>query len=67
MSQPTSTDFSATSTGLSGEIGSSFDLAHRLTGEIAVGYAQRKYVDPRFDTLQRLDRQCLAGMDRDAR
>ncbi len=46
--------FQRDSTGLSGKVGSSFDLAHRLTGEIAVGYARRDYADPRFDTLNAL-------------
>jgi hypothetical protein len=46
--------FQRDSTGLSGEVGTSFELAHRLTGEIAVGYQRRDYVDPRFDTLNAL-------------
>ena len=43
--------FQRDSTGLIGKIGSTFDLTARLTGEIAVGYKRRNYVDPRFDTL----------------
>ena len=46
--------FQRNSTGLSGKVGSSFELVHRLTGEIAVGYERRDYVDPRFDTLNAL-------------
>ncbi len=46
--------FQRDSTGLSGKVGSSFELVHRLTGEIAVGYERRDYVDPRFDTLSAL-------------
>jgi hypothetical protein len=46
--------FERDSTGLTAKVGSSFELAHRLTGEVAVGYTQRKYVDSRFDTLHAL-------------
>ena len=44
-------DFQRDSRGLTGKVGSTFELARRLTGEIAVGYTQRNYLDPRFDTL----------------
>ncbi len=43
--------FERDSTGLTGKVGSTFDLARRLTGEVAVGYTQRSYADPRFDNL----------------
>jgi hypothetical protein len=43
--------FQRDSTGLIGKVGATFDLTGRLTGEIAVGYERRNYVDPRFDTL----------------
>jgi len=46
--------FQRDSTGLTGKVGSTFNLARWLTGEIAVGYTQRKYVDPRFDNLSGL-------------
>jgi hypothetical protein len=46
--------FQRDSTGLTGKVGSTFELARRLTGEIAVGYTRRNYVDPRFDTLNAL-------------
>lgn len=52
-----STDFNGfqrDSTGMTAKVGSTFDLPARLTGEIAVGYTSRKYVDPRFDTLSGL-------------
>ena len=42
------------SKGLTGKVGSTFELARRLTGEIAVGYTRRSYDDPRFDTLSGL-------------
>ena len=46
--------FQRDSTGITAKIGSTFDLPARLTGEVAVGYTSRKYVDPRFDTLSGL-------------
>jgi hypothetical protein len=46
--------FQRDSTGLTGKVGSTFELTGRLTGEIAVGYERRNYVDPRFDTLDAL-------------
>ena len=46
--------FERDSTGLTGKVGTTFNLARTLTGEIAVGYTQRKYEDPRFDTLSAL-------------
>jgi len=51
------TDFSGfqrDSTGVTARIGSTFDLPGRLTGEVAVGYTSRNYVDPRFDNLNGL-------------
>jgi len=51
------TDFSGferDSTGLTGKIGSSFELPGRLTGDIAVGVTRRQYDDPRFDDLTAL-------------
>jgi hypothetical protein len=46
--------FERDSTGLTGKVGSTVNLVRTLTGEIAVGYTQRSYVDPRFDTLSGL-------------
>ena len=39
------------SKGLSGSVGSTFQLTRVLTGEVSVGYLRRKYDDPRFDAL----------------
>ena len=39
------------SKGLSGSIGSTFQLSRVLSGEVSVGYLRRKYDDPRFDAL----------------
>ncbi len=39
------------SKGLSGSVGSTFQLTRVLSGEVSVGYVQRKYDDPRFDDL----------------
>ena len=46
--------FERDSTGVTGKVGSTLDLARRLTGEIAVGYTRRKYEDARFDNLSAL-------------
>ncbi len=53
-SRPTPAAISANSKSLTGKVGSTFELARRLTGEIAVGYTRRSYDDPRFDTLSGL-------------
>src|SRR5665647_3859305 len=37
--------------GVTGKIGSTFDMRGTLTGEIAVGYTRRTYEDPRLDQL----------------
>jgi hypothetical protein len=42
------------SRGLTGKIGSTFKLSHTLTGEIAIGYTERKYQDPRLQNLSGL-------------
>ena len=42
------------SSGLAGLLGSSFGLRGTLTGEVAVGFAQRTYEDPRLDKLSGL-------------
>ena len=39
------------SKGVTGLVGSSFDLRGTLTGEVALGVAQRTYEDPRLDKL----------------
>ena len=39
------------SKGVTGKLGSTFDLRGTLTGEVALGYTQRTYDDPRLDKL----------------
>lgn len=51
---PDISGFQRDSTGVTGKVGSTFELARRLTGEIAVGYTRRKYEDARFDNLDAL-------------
>ena len=46
--------FQRDSTGVTGKVGSTVELQRRLTGEVAVGYTQRQYADPRFDNLDTL-------------
>ena len=51
------TDFSGyqrNSKGLTGKAGSTFELSRLLTGEIALGYTNRKYEDPRLEDLNGL-------------
>ena len=43
--------FRRDSDGLTGKVGSTFELSRLLTGEIAVGYTHRTYQDPRLDSL----------------
>jgi hypothetical protein len=43
--------FRRDSDGLTGKVGSTFELSRLLTGEVAVGYTYRTYDDPRLDTL----------------
>jgi hypothetical protein len=46
--------FQRDSTGGYAKAGTSFEFTRLLTGEIAVGYAARNYVDPRLERLQGL-------------
>ena len=46
--------FQRDSTGGYAKAGTSFEFSRLLTGEIAVGYAARNYVDPRLERLQGL-------------
>jgi hypothetical protein len=39
------------SKGLTGKVGSTFELSRFLTGEVAVGYTRRNYEDPRLSQL----------------
>jgi len=43
--------FARTSNGIAGELGSAVEFGRLLTGEIAAGYADRVYVDPRLPNL----------------
>ena len=43
--------FQRNSKGVTGKLGSTFDLRGTLTGEVALGYTQRTYDDPRLDKL----------------
>jgi hypothetical protein len=43
--------FQRNSKGVTGKLGSTFDLRGTLTGEVALGYTQRTYEDPRLDKL----------------
>jgi len=43
--------FRRDSDGLTGKVGSTFELSRLLTGDIAVGYTYRTYEDPRLETL----------------
>ncbi len=48
------TDFSGyqrDSRGLTGNVGTSFELPGRLTGQVSAGYTRRNYADPRFEPL----------------
>ena len=44
--------YARNSKGVKGLVGSTFELRHTLTGEIAVGYARRSYDDARLDDLK---------------
>jgi hypothetical protein len=46
--------FQRDSTGGYAKAGTSFEFSRILTGEIAIGYAARNYIDPRLDRLQGL-------------
>ena len=46
--------------------GTSFEFTRLLTGEVAVGWAERNYADPRLNRLAGPAHLGLAGLDRDA-
>lgn len=46
--------FQRNSQGLTGKVGSTFELSRLLTGDIALGYTQRKYDDARLSKLKGL-------------
>jgi hypothetical protein len=43
--------FQRNSKGVTGKLGTTFDLRGTLTGEVALGYTQRSYDDPRLDKI----------------
>ena len=52
--EPDANGYLRNSKGATGEIGSTFELTHQLTGEVALGYTHRTYDDPRFDAIDGL-------------
>ena len=44
-------DYERDSKGITGTVGSTFELTHLLTGEIGIGYTQRTYEDPRLEKI----------------
>lgn len=46
-----SSGYQRNSTGLTGVVGTNFELSRLLTGEIAVGYTKRNYEDPRLEPV----------------
>lgn len=51
---PDASGFNRDSKGLTGKIGTTFELSRVLTGEIAVGYTRREYDDPQLENLKGL-------------
>jgi hypothetical protein len=51
---PDASDFNRDSKGLTGKIGTTFELSRVLTGEIAIGYTRREYDDPQLENLKGL-------------
>ena len=45
------TGYDRNSTGLTGQLGSSFEITRLITGEISGGYGQRSYEDPRLKNI----------------
>jgi hypothetical protein len=46
--------FQRNSKGVTGLVGTTFELTHQLTGEIAIGYTRREYDDPRLEEIKGL-------------
>jgi len=44
--------FERDSDGRAGKVGSTFELSRILTGQLAFGYLERSYTDPRLQTLK---------------
>ncbi|MGE0565740.1 MAG: outer membrane beta-barrel protein [Pseudolabrys sp.] len=51
---PDRSGFNRDSDGLTGKVGTTFELSRLLTGEIAIGYTRRKYDDPALEDLKGL-------------
>ncbi len=49
--EPDANGYFRNSKGLTGEIGTTFELTHQLTGEVALGYTRRTYDDSRFSAV----------------
>ncbi len=49
--EPDSYGYKRNSTGVTGKVGTTFQLTRLLTGEVSVGYTHRNYDDPRFDSV----------------
>ncbi len=47
-----SSGYARSSNGVGGSIGSTFELSRQLTGEVAVGFQDRNYEDPRLKNLR---------------
>lgn len=52
--EPDQNGYRRNSKGITGKVGTSFELTHELTGEVAIGYTHRTYDDPRFGPLDGL-------------
>jgi hypothetical protein len=49
--EPDSSGYYRNSNGVTGKVGSTFELSRLLTGQIALGYTQRVYQDPRLEQV----------------
>ena len=49
--EPDSSGYYRNSNGVTGKVGSTLELSHLLTGQIALGYTRRAYQDPRLEPV----------------
>ncbi|MEJ2625613.1 MAG: outer membrane beta-barrel protein [Pseudolabrys sp.] len=49
--EPDSYGYDRNSNGITGKVGTTFELSRLLTGEISLGYTHRNYDDPRFGSV----------------
>ena len=49
--EPDSYGYDRNSKGITGKVGTSFELTRLLTGEVSLGYTHRNYDDPRFGSI----------------